>query len=157
MQGVRIEPVSVAGVAGGGRVAAGMRVEVFRGWSSHAAQPEDLDVSDATFVRPDLTTFCRLAELGLVVVGQHLEFALVRTLASDPTRVFTKDELLRTIWGFRAPGEHEDAGLARVPAAPQARPGRRPLRVNVWELPRRPQGPKRPSLLALHQCVSSCP
>jgi len=30
-------------------------------------------VSDATFDRPDLTTFCRLDELGLVVVGQHLE------------------------------------------------------------------------------------
>jgi len=26
-----------------------------------------------TFARPDLTTFCRLEELGLVVVGQHLE------------------------------------------------------------------------------------
>jgi DNA-binding response OmpR family regulator/two-component sensor histidine kinase len=32
------------------------------------------------------------------------EFALLRTLASDPTRVFTKDELLRTIWGFRTLG-----------------------------------------------------
>lgn len=30
-------------------------------------------MSDATFVRPDLTTFCRLDELGLVVVGQHLQ------------------------------------------------------------------------------------
>jgi DNA-binding response OmpR family regulator len=29
------------------------------------------------------------------------EFALVRTLAADPTRVFSKDELLRSIWGFR--------------------------------------------------------
>ncbi len=28
---------------------------------------------DATFVCPDLTTFCRLDELGLDVVGQHLE------------------------------------------------------------------------------------
>ena len=28
---------------------------------------------DATFVRPDLTTFCRLDELGLGVVGQRLE------------------------------------------------------------------------------------
>jgi signal transduction histidine kinase len=28
----------------------------------------------------------------------------VRTLASDPTRVFTKDELLRSIWGFRTLG-----------------------------------------------------
>jgi transposase len=30
-------------------------------------------VSDATFACPDLTTFCRLAELGLEVVGQRLE------------------------------------------------------------------------------------
>jgi len=28
---------------------------------------------DATFARPDLTTFCRLDELGLVVTGQQLE------------------------------------------------------------------------------------
>ena len=28
---------------------------------------------DATFVRPDLSTFCRLDELGLAVVGQRLE------------------------------------------------------------------------------------
>ena len=34
---------------------------------------EDLDVPDATFATPDLTTFCRLDELGLVVVGQHLQ------------------------------------------------------------------------------------
>jgi len=32
------------------------------------------------------------------------EFALLHMLASDPTRVFTKDELLRDVWGFRAPG-----------------------------------------------------
>jgi DNA-binding response OmpR family regulator len=29
------------------------------------------------------------------------EFALLRLLAGEPTRVFTKDELLRAIWGFR--------------------------------------------------------
>jgi DNA-binding response OmpR family regulator len=29
------------------------------------------------------------------------EFALLCKLASDPTRVFTKDELLRDVWGFR--------------------------------------------------------
>lgn len=34
---------------------------------------EDLDVPDATFTCPDLTTFCRLDELGLVVTGQRLE------------------------------------------------------------------------------------
>ena len=40
---------------------------------SYAAQPEDLDMHDATFARPDLTTFCRLDELGLQVLGQRLE------------------------------------------------------------------------------------
>ncbi len=30
-------------------------------------------MSDATFARPDLTTFCRLEELGLEVTGQRLE------------------------------------------------------------------------------------
>jgi DNA-binding response OmpR family regulator len=30
------------------------------------------------------------------------EFALLRALASDPTRVFTREELLRGVWGFRS-------------------------------------------------------
>jgi DNA-binding response OmpR family regulator len=41
---------------------------------------------------------------GAPVELSQKEFALVRALASDPTRVFTKDELLRTVWGFRARG-----------------------------------------------------
>jgi hypothetical protein len=32
-----------------------------------------------------------------------LEFALLTRLAADPRRVFTKDELLRDVWGFQAP------------------------------------------------------
>ena len=32
------------------------------------------------------------------------EFALLRVLAADPTRVFTKAELLRAIWGQRTIG-----------------------------------------------------
>ena len=31
------------------------------------------DMPDATFARPDLTTFCRLEELGLEAIGQRLE------------------------------------------------------------------------------------
>jgi DNA-binding response OmpR family regulator len=31
------------------------------------------------------------------------EFILLRALASDPTRVFSKDELLRDVWGLKAP------------------------------------------------------
>ena len=38
-----------------------------------------------------------------VLVSQK-EFELLRTLATEPTRVFTKDELLRAIWGFRSSG-----------------------------------------------------
>jgi len=46
-----------------------------------------------------------------VVVGERevalakKEFALLRVLATDPTRVFTKDELLRDVWGYRNPGK----------------------------------------------------
>jgi DNA-binding response OmpR family regulator len=32
------------------------------------------------------------------------EFALLRALAAEPTRVFTKHELLRDVWGFQAMG-----------------------------------------------------
>jgi DNA-binding response OmpR family regulator len=32
------------------------------------------------------------------------EFALLRALAADPTRVLTKEELLRDVWGFRTLG-----------------------------------------------------
>jgi DNA-binding response OmpR family regulator len=32
------------------------------------------------------------------------EFALLRALATDPTRVFTREELLRGVWGFRTIG-----------------------------------------------------
>jgi len=32
------------------------------------------------------------------------EFSLLRTLASAPTKVWTKEELLRTVWGYRAMG-----------------------------------------------------
>jgi DNA-binding response OmpR family regulator len=32
------------------------------------------------------------------------EFELAARMASDPTRVWTKDELLRDVWGFRSDG-----------------------------------------------------
>jgi DNA-binding response OmpR family regulator len=32
------------------------------------------------------------------------EFALLRALAGDPIRVFTREELLRGVWGFRSLG-----------------------------------------------------
>jgi DNA-binding response OmpR family regulator len=41
---------------------------------------------------------------GTRVELRAMEFALLSALASDPRRVFTKDELLRDVWGFRAEG-----------------------------------------------------
>jgi DNA-binding response OmpR family regulator len=38
------------------------------------------------------------------VVLSQKEFALLRALVADPTRVFTKDELLRSVWGYRSVG-----------------------------------------------------
>ena len=40
---------------------------------AHASEADGRDISHATFVRPDLGSFCRLDELGLQVVGQRLE------------------------------------------------------------------------------------
>lgn len=66
-----------------------------------------------------------------VVVSQK-EFALLRTLAMDPTRVHTKEELLRTLWGFRANGSTRtlDSHACRL-RQKLARDGDRYL-VNVW-------------------------
>jgi DNA-binding response OmpR family regulator len=41
---------------------------------------------------------------GAPVELSQKEFALLRTLASEPTKVWTKEELLRSIWGFRSMG-----------------------------------------------------
>jgi DNA-binding response OmpR family regulator len=62
------------------------------------------------------------------------EFALLHALAGDPTRVFTKEELLRDVWGFKLMGStrtlDSHASRLRRKLAPVAK-GRRWV-VNVW-------------------------
>jgi DNA-binding response OmpR family regulator len=60
------------------------------------------------------------------------EFALLRTLAAEPTRVFTKEELLRDVWGFQLMGSTRtlDSHASRVRRKLGAS-GRRWM-VNVW-------------------------
>lgn len=41
---------------------------------------------------------------GRAIMLSQKEFGLVRILASDATRVFTKDELMRNVWGYRTLG-----------------------------------------------------
>jgi DNA-binding response OmpR family regulator len=53
----------------------------------------------------EIDPVARLATVrGRPVTLAAKEFALLRTLASAPTRVFTKEELLREVWGFRSFG-----------------------------------------------------
>ena len=60
------------------------------------------------------------------------EFALLRTLATEPTRVWTKEELLRGIWGFRSMGATRtlDSHACRL-RAKLGRHGDRYV-INVW-------------------------
>jgi DNA-binding response OmpR family regulator len=60
------------------------------------------------------------------------EFALLRALAEDPTRVFTREELLRGVWGYRSLGTTRtlDSHASRL-RKKLGRTGDRFV-VNVW-------------------------
>lgn len=60
------------------------------------------------------------------------EYALLRVLAAQPTRVHSKDELLRTVWGYRAMGATRtlDSHACRLRAKLSA--GGDPFIRNVW-------------------------
>ena len=61
------------------------------------------------------------------------EFALLRTLAAEPVRVFTREELLRGIWGYQSmvPTRTLDSHASRLrrKLSDAGAPG---LIVNVW-------------------------
>ena len=62
------------------------------------------------------------------------EFELLAALLSDPTRVFTRAELLRDVWGYRcdAPTRTLDSHASRLRRKlAAANPGRR-LVINIW-------------------------
>jgi DNA-binding response OmpR family regulator len=61
------------------------------------------------------------------------EYELLLALSSDPTRVFTRDELLRDVWGFRGPVRTRtlDSHAHRL-RQKVSRPGAAKLVVNVW-------------------------
>jgi DNA-binding response OmpR family regulator len=60
------------------------------------------------------------------------EFALLRMLASAPTRVFTKDELLRDVWGFRAVGSTRTLDSHACRLRQKLREDGDEFVVNVW-------------------------
>jgi DNA-binding response OmpR family regulator len=69
---------------------------------------------------------------GAPVELSQKEFALLRTLATEPTKVWTKEELLRSIWGFRSMGTTRtlDSHACRLRHKLGARGDR--FVVNVW-------------------------
>jgi DNA-binding response OmpR family regulator len=78
-----------------------------------------------------------IAERRVTVSGEEVhvskkEFALLRTLAAEPMLVFTKEELLRSIWGHRSAGSTRtlDSHACRLRHKLGARGDR--YVVNVW-------------------------
>ena len=63
------------------------------------------------------------------------EYELLVKLAGEPQRVFTKEQLLREVWGFRSLGRTTDPGFARLAAPAKAR--RRGRRLRPQRLGRR--------------------
>jgi DNA-binding response OmpR family regulator len=60
------------------------------------------------------------------------EFALLRTLAEDPHRVFTRDELLRGVWGYQARGTTRTLDSHASRLRRKLSPAGRGFVVNVW-------------------------
>jgi len=60
------------------------------------------------------------------------EFALLRVLASDPTRVFTKEELLAAVWAYRGPSKTRtlDSHASRLRRKLDPQHGR--FVINCW-------------------------
>jgi DNA-binding response OmpR family regulator len=83
-------------------------------------------------IAADLATRCVTVEgKNLTLAGK--EYELLLKLMTDPTRVFTKEQLLREVWGFRSLGrtrtlDSHASRLRRKLAA--AAPG--PFVLNVW-------------------------
>jgi DNA-binding response OmpR family regulator len=78
--------------------------------------------------RPAISGRLRIGALEIDPLGRNVElkgepihlskkeFALLRALAEEPTRVFTREELLRGVWGFRSLGSTRtlDSHAARL-------------------------------------------
>src|SRR5947209_7605852 len=66
------------------------------------------------------------------VTLSNKEFSLLRILASEPARVFTREELLRTVWGFMAPGQTRTVDAHAVRLRHKLSRGEQRFVVNVW-------------------------
>ena len=71
---------------------------------------------------------------GVAVPLAGKEYELLLKLMTDPTRVFTKEQLLREVWGFRSLGRTRtlDSHASRLRRKLSARSDAHVFVVNVW-------------------------
>lgn len=95
------------------------------------ARPEAelVDIGPIRIDRPARTV--SVGGVRVAVAGK--EYELLLRLAADPRRVFTKEQLLREVWGFRALGRTRtlDSHASRLRRKLQAK-AEGPFVVNVW-------------------------
>ena len=105
------------------RIDALLRRTERRGRAAGRLRVADLDVD---------TTSRTVSLAGEILDLSAKEFALLRVLASEPTRVFTKAELLRAVWGHRTVGTTRtlDSHACRLRRKLGANGAR--FVVNVW-------------------------
>ena len=95
-------------------------------------RPPTHEVRRAGPISADLATRC--VSVGSVGVSLPTkEYELLLKLMSDPTRVFTKEQLLREVWGFRSIGRTRtlDSHASRL-RRKLAAAGAGSVVVNVW-------------------------
>jgi DNA-binding response OmpR family regulator len=98
------------------------------------ARPAQREVMQAGAVRIERRTR-RVTVAGARVDLAAREYELLLKLAAEPQRVFTKEELLREVWGFRSLGRTRtlDSHASRLRRKLQAAdPG--PFVINVWRV-----------------------
>jgi DNA-binding response OmpR family regulator len=69
---------------------------------------------------------------GAPVALSKKEFSLLSMLATAPTRTFTRDELLREVWGFQSPGRTRTLDTHAHRLRSKLATGSIPFVVNVW-------------------------
>jgi DNA-binding response OmpR family regulator len=94
--------------------------------------PAAHEVRRAGPITADLATrSVTVGEVAVSLAGK--EYELLLKLMTDPTRVFTKEQLLREVWGFRSLGRTRtlDSHASRL-RRKLAAAGAGPAVVNVW-------------------------
>jgi DNA-binding response OmpR family regulator len=94
------------------------------------ASPWNHDRIEAGDVVVDRATR-RVTVLGRPVVLAGKEYELLAKLATEPQRVFTKDELLREVWGYRSASRTLDSHASRL-RRKLSEAGGGPYVLNVW-------------------------